>query len=343
MRLKIVTYYYSNNYGALLQSLYLKEFLEKNFEHEVSFSRYIPKKLFFREHYKPLLKKNLKLFLQNLNKFWKIKKWKKNIAGLEKPLSRYDDFDNDISLYGSDEIWNFTNPFFGFDPFFFGENNNTKKISYATSIGNADINKLTTENRKKIKYLLNTFASISVRDLATANFIEDLIGKKPEIVVDPTLLLNSEKINSSNIKIKTSNFAIVYGNYFLDEEKKMILQYCEKNHLNLVSIGYYNDWIKKNYINLNPDEFINYFKDANNVFTSMFHGVMFSVKYNKQFWYSSDPYRKNKLEYFINNLNLNSQSIKSSNNFKEMIDYKITNIKLKKWIELSKKYIFSII
>ena len=44
MNIQIFTYYYTNNYGAQLQSLALKEFLEENFQANVNYSRYQPKK-----------------------------------------------------------------------------------------------------------------------------------------------------------------------------------------------------------------------------------------------------------------------------------------------------------
>ena len=44
--------------------------------------------------------------------------------------------------------------------------------------------------KKKLIVLLNKFSSISVRDDNTAEFVNQLTGKTPEIVVDPTLLSN---------------------------------------------------------------------------------------------------------------------------------------------------------
>ena len=50
----------------------------------------------------------------------------KNKLNLEKPKYNIDKIrdNNEICVYGSDEIWNFKNSYFGFDPFFF-----EKKIS----------------------------------------------------------------------------------------------------------------------------------------------------------------------------------------------------------------------
>ena len=48
---------------------------------------------------------------------------------------------------------------------------------------------------------------------------------------------------------------------------------------------------KQNIINVNPTDliFVNYSKF---VITSMFHGVMLSYKFKKQFWYSEDTIEK---------------------------------------------------
>ena len=71
----------------------------------------------------------------------------------------------------------------------------------------------------------------------------------------------------------------------------------------------------------------------------MFHGVMLSVKFNKNFWYSVDPIRTNKIEYFINNLDLSTRSIENSNNFSDKINYDLINLKLNKWIEESQNFL----
>jgi hypothetical protein len=338
MKVEIITYYYSNNYGAVLQAESLKKFVTSNSNYSVTFSKYTPKKLFFREHYKPLLKKNIFHFIQSVKKYFAMKKWKKK-NNIEKPIHNKITLNNDLSIYGSDEIWNFSNPFFGYDPFFFGELNSSKKISYAASIGNADIKKITSDQKSRMKQLLNSFYYISVRDENSYNFVYKITNRKPDIVVDPIFLTDDEDNNVANLygALAGKEYALVYGNYFFEEEQKKIINFCKKNKVELISIGYINNWIKKNNLNINPDEFKYYVKNAKFVFTSMFHGVMFSVKYNKQFWFTQDPYRKNKLEYFLDYLNLKPQLLNSSNNLDKLINYEPINDNLSKWIGFSKK------
>ena len=70
----------------------------------------------------------------------------------------------------------------------------------------------------------------------------------------------------------------------------------------------------------------------------MFHGVMFSVKFSKQFYFSLDPIRKNKIESFINNLNLNDRIILDEIN-ENYIDYKELNKTLNLLILKSQKFL----
>ena len=70
----------------------------------------------------------------------------KKIAKLKEPISKKY-FTNKIYIYGSDEIWNFSNKIFKFDPHYFGNSNINKSFAYACSFGNSKI-----ENLKKKIY-----------------------------------------------------------------------------------------------------------------------------------------------------------------------------------------------
>ena len=68
MNIKIFTFYHTNNYGALLQSLCLKDFIEENTNSKVEYNPYQPKDLIFKEIYRPLITKNVFKFLNVLKK-----------------------------------------------------------------------------------------------------------------------------------------------------------------------------------------------------------------------------------------------------------------------------------
>ena len=335
MSIKIFTFHYTNNYGALIQSQSLKKFLEENINLEVKFPNYQPKRLLYREIYRPILKKNLTDFFNNLIKSYKIKNWKRK-KNLLKPNNHKEANNQTISIYGSDAIWHHFS-YLGFQPYYFGEGNERFKISYAASIGPTDFDKLNNTILSKIKILLNKFNYISVRDINSAKMVKKMTGVDPKIVVDPVFLTDLNFIDSA--KANKEKFVLIYGIVFSEEEKIKIVNYCKLKKLKMISIGYYNNWVDKNFIHADPDEFLSYISNAEYIFTSMFHGVMFSVKFKKNFWYSSDPIRANKLEYFIKNLNLSSRSLLNFKEFSEQIDYDEIYKKLNPWIKESKDFL----
>jgi hypothetical protein len=56
--IKVITYNNTTNYGALIQCLCLKQFIEENYKHSVKLNKYHPSKLVFAEKYRPLITKN---------------------------------------------------------------------------------------------------------------------------------------------------------------------------------------------------------------------------------------------------------------------------------------------
>ena len=338
MNIKIFTFHCTNNYGALLQGLCLKEFLKENFNLKIEFARYIPKKIYFKEIYRPLITKNPFKFCQFLKKNYFLNKWKKEM-NLPSPKFTNEINNPSISVYGSDSIWAVS--YFGFDPYYFGEKNDGYKITYAVSIGPTDISKLDDYQKKKIKILLNSYDFISVRDYNTANLVKEMTDSDPLIVVDPIFLSTPKFFNYSfnNDKEKLKKYVIIYGTVFSNKDKEKILNYCKKENLQSISIGYKNNWVDKNFISATPKDFIGYLSQANLVFTSMFHGVMLSVKLRKQFWYSIDPMRANKLSYFIDHLDLSSRLLSNSENLNANFDYALIENKLFDWIKLSKEYL----
>ena len=335
MNIKIFTFYYTNNYGASIQALSLKEFLSKNSEADVNFSTYQSKKLLFREIYRPIIKKNLTDFFKNIIKSYRLKIWKK-AKKLPKPTQNKEIKNISLSVYGSDSIWMIFS-FLGFEPYYFGDKNNGYKISYATSIGPTNFDNTDDVTLEKIRELLNEYDHISVRDTNTAKLVKKMTGKDPLVVVDPIFLTDLNFINYSKNKIE--KFALVYGTVFSKEDKTKIINFCKSKDLKIISIGYYNNWVDENYIHANPDEFLSCVSSADYIFTSMYHGIMFSVKFKKKFWYSADPIRTNKIEYFINNLNLSSRSLVNSKNLSDDIYYESIYKKLNGWINISKEFL----
>tara|TARA_B100000900_G_scaffold125621_2_gene106012 strand:- start:3617 stop:4681 length:1065 start_codon:yes stop_codon:yes gene_type:complete len=345
MKFEIITFHFSFNHGALLQSYALKKFLNKNLK--VNFNPYQPYGLVLREIKSALKSSNSINLLFGLKRVFKILFWRFNNKHFIFPI-KINSGDNRVQIFGSDEIWNIKNPIFGYDNFFLGNSGTAKKIAYAASFGSTLLKDIDKKKRDEIKYFLRKFEKISVRDLNSQKIIKKLLGKKPPIVLDPVFLiqdkvyLNMLNYNVNNYEeIYKEKFAIIYGKIKL-RHIKSFKKYCDNNKIKIVSIVYNNEWCETNLPSINPSEFIRLIKYSSYVITSMFHGVQFSVKFKKQFFFVEDNYRKNKLEYFISYLNLKKRNIKY---FREgnRINYQKIHIKLRNWIKYSKNFMnFSI-
>jgi hypothetical protein len=337
LKIKIITYYFTNNYGAQLQALSLYYFLKSNLSKliEVSFFSYQPKKLIQAEVYGVIKTRNPIKFIWGLIRIFKFFLWKKKY---NLPYPRNKSTYGEINIYGSDEIWNFKNRYFKNENYLFGEGNPFIKISYGTSFGWSILSKYEKKQNVYIGALIRSFFRISVRDKSSYFIVKKISRRKSKIVVDPTLLLNFYFLKKIK-KREQKKYAIVYGTVFSAIEIKKIKEYCLKRKVKIISIGYYNSWADKNIIYADPKDFIEYLKGSTIVFTSMFHGVVLSTKFKKNFWFTIDPIRKNKLEYFIKKLNIKNRLLNENVNFDLKPNYLKINKILNKWILYSRKFL----
>ena len=212
-------------------------------------------------------------------------KFYRGLYHLPKELSgKYDYF-----IAGSDQIWNYQIPgrFKSFEKhsydYFLQFAQNNQKISYAASFGVSEIDADKKENFKKH---LSDFKKISVREIEGQKIVENLIGKSPEINMDPTLLLDVkdyEKIISIP-KIRRHNHKQYALLYFLgginQSNQKIIDQYTEEKEYLKVNLL---DLHQTEYYVSGPPEFLYWIKNAEIVFTDSFHAAVFSIVFRRPF------------------------------------------------------------
>ena len=115
----------------------MKIYLEKQFNVNVYFDKYQPSQFLFREEIKPIIKKNILHSYLGIKKFFKLER--KKILNPSPVKNLHPDYDkNLLSIYGSDEVWNFDNPFLVLIHFFL-EDLTKFKTSYAASFGSFGI------------------------------------------------------------------------------------------------------------------------------------------------------------------------------------------------------------
>lgn len=192
----------------------------------------------------------------------------------------------DVSLYvaGSDQIWN---PDFAGDDFYFLTFAPCeKRIAIAASFG---CNDLPENVCNRYIPLLKEMKFISMREKCGADLVRKMTGKTCEMIVDPTMLISKKEWNKI-IKMPEIQVPPKYiVTYFLGESPKIdyeiIWNDCEIINLNDVK---YLD-----YFVLDPAEFLYVLKNACLVLTDSFHGTVFSILFERQFY----VFRRNDARY----------------------------------------------
>lgn len=275
MRITVITPYDSSNFGAFLQAYCLKAQLEKmghTVRHIATRQPEYVVNLYYKE--KPARKKDI-LFRWKFEKkkAYGIRKFKLFQKDQECFTVLQNSDNTDVYILGSDEIWNINQKVFQRD-LFWGRNLEPA-ISYATSIGNANIEDLTqtSEYVSDVKRL----KAVLVRDVQTKKFVEST-GKDAEIVCDPTMLIPvteyGQELNDEYIS--THKCFLVYAYYVSEKEKKAIKRYAKKNGMKVVSCCFWHDWCDYQ-CECGPLKFSSLIRQCEAVFTTTFHGSIFSI------------------------------------------------------------------
>lgn len=303
-KIGVITFHSPYNYGSSFQAYALQEIVKKicNQDCEYRIINLRPKnqkKMYSIDNEKGLLTKIIRnVMIRGYNKKYKIKNQKFedfiiNKLNITKEYHSYEELDNenfdfDYYISGSDQLWNLRA--FDFDwSYYLGFVKRGKKISYAASFGPKTI-EFSREEKEKIKKYINSYDKLSVRERGSYDNIYNLTGKKPEINMDPTILLEKEEWK----KIIPAD-RIVKGDYILyyslgqDKENiKLVEKISKKMRLPVVTTRYSgrNELFTnfKRVYDVGPIEFLNLLNNAKLVLTTSFHGTIFSAILNKPFF-----------------------------------------------------------
>jgi Polysaccharide pyruvyl transferase len=202
----------------------------------------------------------------------------------------------DAYICGSDQIWN---PFIcktpdqaGNDPaYFLTFARKEKRVSYAPSIA---IPSIPDEFRAEMREWILGIRFLSMREKHGAQLIKELTGRDAEIVLDPTLLLNSDQWNRIAIDPEIGSPYILC--YFLgdgQEYRSFAKHLSIKTGYRLVIISQsIRDLEDKNVVSgsdAGPAEFLGLVKNASCVCTDSFHGTIFSITFRRPFYVFERP------------------------------------------------------
>lgn len=250
-----------------------------------------------------------------------------------------------LLVCGSDQIWN-PNYYEKDNIYTLGfDNSNKKKIAYAPSLTIENVNKTNEMHIRLMAKQIEKIDYISVREKRAAQILSNYMNNKIDVVLDPTLIISNNEWSKIADKGKErTDYIFVYVLGKIEKYKKLIEEICKRNNIkNIVWV----DLIKgqsldgqgvKAVRNISPTRFLSYIKNAKAVITDSFHGAMFSIKFNKEFWIIERDYggiHKEgdvRLDDILSRLDLLERKIsRKSQNIVlgEKIDYVSVNKKIK--------------
>ena len=346
MKIGILTYHRSHNYGALLQAIALRNFLY-NLGHEVYYIDYWPKyhinmyRIFNMDIFKTIslyskAKYIIRFILECLLRQRRINNFQRFIDAYIVPycLPYNEKVKYDVIIYGSDQIWRKQSGLYGkFNPVYFGINklDTFKHVAYAASMGSVQL----TEADKSFLYkALAHFSEISVREKTLRDDLLECGLKDVQIVSDPTLLLNKEQWDKlvPTKSFKSQKYILYYDLLNNSFDEKQVLRYVRFLKMRLVILrGSVN--IMKNNANsiYGPEYFLSLIKNAELVFTSSYHGLLFSIIYNKPF-FASFSVNETRARSILEYLGLEDRLLPPNSNIpldSKDIDYGAINEKIK--------------
>lgn len=336
---------YVINYGQILQGCAMMHIINHMslFKHKLYYISFYPRTMRERIRWvkKHLGFKNRHIFaysrtLKTLNRFKKNNCVHFYQVFDEEKLKKISS-DADILICGSDQIWhpqNFNKNYF----LDFGSSEATR-ASYAASLPKSHIEDQYKKEFQQIKALLQRLDYISVREYKSSIFLTKLTGNRIRCVLDPTYLIPIEIWESCVNKIGVSGkYIFVYAPNEIDERMEDILcglkEHTGVDDIYAIITRGKNFKTIKNIGFVDIGQFLYLIKNAECIFTSSFHAVVFATIFHKDF-YCYDVTDENRgedirLMDLLNELGLEERLLISLNENLELshIEYKSVDKKI---------------
>ena len=235
--------------------------------------------------------------------------------------------DYEVLIAGSDQIWN-ADYNEGFDGAYYLSfaGNNTKSFAYAASCG---IESFYEAEIPLVIDLLNKMDGISVRESMMIPMLSSLGIDNANLVLDPVLLVDKSawaSLLKTCERIIKDRYLLIY---ILEEDTGLAVDHACKiaDYLNLktvmVSFGHLwsNDRRVDYYLKYqNPIKFLNLMYNADYVVTNSFHGMAFSIVFNKQFFAFERKKYNSRLESLSKLFHLENRLVSSNEDFNLLFD-----------------------
>lgn len=360
-KVAIVSCYFKKNYGSMLQAYATQKVLDNmqidnetiNIEENIDFKK--GKRNFYKSQLfnfgfiksklgmiklkldkkiNKQLKSNLKIRDGEFEKF-------KEKFNLTKPFNTYKEM-NEICnqeysnvIVGSDQLWLPVNVVADYYTLNWVPEE-VNKISYATSFG---VSNIPEKYHEKYGDFLKRIDYISVREKNACDVVKKISGKDATLVCDPTLLLSKkewEDIQPSKPKIE-GNYIFCYFLGKNIEHRKFVERLKEKTGYKIVSLNHCDEYVKYSDkfadevpYDIGPGDFVSLIRNAKYVCTDSFHGTVFALINQIEFFTFERFNNKNakmstnsRIYSLLDLVNLKDRLLKGNEDVEEMVSKKI--------------------
>ncbi len=334
MKIGVLTFHYSDNFGALLQCASLCEAL-RSIGHSPEVIDYRPpahSNLHWYRHWgirsrsplsnaktrisallaQPRMKRRCEEFRRlHLNRSHRCA----SLPGLSKALSSFP-----AVVVGSDQVWNCRFPFVTPAYFLSDIGYNGRAISYAASCGSKEL--AIPHIHPGTAAALRRFDSISVRDTETAEFVQEISGREARIVLDPTLLCDLPRRSRPHAgDLLQSEYLVTYlWGKEISGGHQAAFDAIRARHgaLPIVAIAptsfiySRHPYADRVVLDASPEDWVSLIAGARFVYTNSYHGTLFSIKHRRPFLtYTSEQYRQHRILDVAQRLGVESWAVGS--------------------------------
>lgn len=335
---------YNHNYGSMLQTYAIQTTLKK-LGHEPEIIKYKKRrglKQLLRVFNLPLVVMKGRVVYRDLY----CKLFKSDLAKkLRIRAKEFEDFKNDnflttrqyigwddlitvndkydVFMIGSDQVWNPVNIGTDFYNLIF-TSDEKYRIAYGSSFG---VSRIPKTQVNKTKYYLSRIQELSTREQKGVEIIKTLTGRKATLVCDPTLLLEKKIWNEfkGNNRVITEKYVFCYFLGNNPSQRAFAKKISNLTGLKIVALQHLDEFIQSDEkfgdikpYDINPKKFVNLIANAEYILTDSFHGSIFSVIFEKNFYTfsrfedSASTSTNSRIESLLNLLNIKGRYIKAS-------------------------------
>ncbi len=194
----------------------------------------------------------------------------------------------DSVIVGSDQLWLPSNVCADYYTLSFVPDN-VNKVAYATSFG---IGRIPTKYEGAYVKFLSRINHLSAREFSGKEIIKKLIGRDVPQVCDPALLLDSSDWDEvASLRIIPEKYIFCYFMGDNPDQRDFVKKLAAKTGCKIVALLHLDQYISSDEsyadytpYDASPADFVSLVKHADFVCTDSFHGTVFSIIYDRNFF-----------------------------------------------------------